>query len=275
MKSDGAIPLVSVITVCYNSAATIEKTIKSVVSQSYGNIEYIIVDGGSTDGTVDIIKKYESSISKWISEPDEGISDAFNKGIAMSDGEFVQLVNADDWLSVDQIEKAVSAISDSDYGYVFGDMMMYDPSGEAKYLQKGDPEYASKIRYNMPMVNHPTVVAKKKLYDEIGCFDDRYKIAMDYDWLSRVHKAGYKGCYNAAVVGNMTLCGVSDENFKKAYKEVMEISVLMGTSWFIAKYLYFLRVFKKQIRHLLELIFPENRILKLRRVINRTIEVKS
>lgn len=88
---------VSVITVCYNSANTIEKTIKSVISQDYGDIEYIIIDGGSNDGTLDIIDKYKDKISILISEPDKGIYDAMNKGIRIASGEIVGMINSDDW----------------------------------------------------------------------------------------------------------------------------------------------------------------------------------
>lgn len=89
---------ISIITVSYNAAKTIEQTIQSVVNQTYDNIEYIIIDGGSTDGTVDIIKKYEDKIAYWVSEPDKGIYDAMNKGILKASGEYIYFLGADDWL---------------------------------------------------------------------------------------------------------------------------------------------------------------------------------
>ena len=127
----------------------------------------------------------------------------------------------------------------------------------------------------MPMVIHPTVTARKKLYDEIGNFGEQYKIAMDYYWLSRVHKAGYKGCYCEALVGNMTLCGVSDSNFKKAYKEVMVISVQNGYPFFKAYLRYFYKYFKSYIRNLIENNLPENVSIKLRGILNKTIVIES
>src|SRR6187402_2271204 len=103
-------PLISIVTVVYNAKETIERTIKSVISQSYKNIEYIVIDGGSTDGTLDIINKYKSDISKLVSEKDKGIADAMNKGIGYAKGELIGLINADDWYEEGALEK-VAAVS--------------------------------------------------------------------------------------------------------------------------------------------------------------------
>ncbi|HOT76744.1 MAG TPA: glycosyltransferase [Candidatus Wallbacteria bacterium] len=97
-----ALPKVSVITIVYNGAAGIERTIKSVLGQGYKNLEYIIVDGGSIDGTIDIVKKYEDKIARWVSEKDRGISDAMNKGIALATGDIVGMIHADDWYGTER-----------------------------------------------------------------------------------------------------------------------------------------------------------------------------
>src|SRR5258705_5340519 len=101
-------PLVSIITIVYNGEKYIEDSIRSVINQSYKNIEYIIIDGGSSDNTVSIIKKYEKQIAFWISEKDKGISDAFNKGIAKATGEIIGILNSDDWYERDTVAKAVT-----------------------------------------------------------------------------------------------------------------------------------------------------------------------
>ena len=101
------IPLISIITVSYNAVKTIEDTILSVINQTYPNIEYIIIDGGSTDGTLDIIKKYQDKITYWVSEPDKGIYDAMNKGIAKANGELIGIINADDWYELDAVQNVV------------------------------------------------------------------------------------------------------------------------------------------------------------------------
>ena len=103
-------PLVSVITVCRNAATTVERTVRSVLAQSYKPLEYIIVDGGSTDGTLDIIRRNRRKIARIVSEPDRGISDAFNKGIRLSRGAYVHLLNADDWMEPDTISRGVEAL---------------------------------------------------------------------------------------------------------------------------------------------------------------------
>lgn len=115
-------PLVSIVTVSYNSADTIEQTIQSVTKQTYPNIEYIIIDGGSRDGTVEIIKRYQDKISFWISEPDMGIYDAMNKGISYAKGDYIGIINSDDWYELDAIEKIVSKIKE-DPIIIYGNMM--------------------------------------------------------------------------------------------------------------------------------------------------------
>jgi len=105
---DKKLPVVSIITIVYNGVRHIEDTIKSVITQTYPNIEYIIIDGNSTDGTQEVIKRYEHKIARWISEKDRGISDAFNKGIAMASGALIGMINADDWYEPDAIASVVA-----------------------------------------------------------------------------------------------------------------------------------------------------------------------
>jgi len=107
-KSSKSRPLVSIVTVVYNGEKYLEQTIRSVINQRYDNIEYIIIDGGSTDGTLDIVEKHEKMIDYWISEPDEGIFDAMNKGIKICRGELIGLINADDYYAPNAIERVVS-----------------------------------------------------------------------------------------------------------------------------------------------------------------------
>ncbi|HEX5026205.1 MAG TPA: glycosyltransferase family 2 protein, partial [Agriterribacter sp.] len=117
------LPLVSIITIVYNGEKFIEKCIQSVLDQSYPNIEYIVIDGGSSDHTVDIIERYTASIKHWISEKDKGISDAFNKGLKRATGEIVGMINADDWYEPNTVEKIVQEIDDFDI--VYGDLRLW------------------------------------------------------------------------------------------------------------------------------------------------------
>ena len=111
------LPLVSIITIVFNGEKHLQQTIESVLGQTYPKIEYIIIDGGSKDNSISIIEKYSSRLAYWISEPDKGISDAFNKGISKANGEIIGLINADDWYEKDAVEKIVAAITKHDFAY--------------------------------------------------------------------------------------------------------------------------------------------------------------
>lgn len=220
---------VSIITACYNCKSFIEETITSVLGQTYPNIEYIIIDGGSTDGTVDIIKKYTDKISYWVSEPDNGISDAFNKGITRCTGDIVGILNADDTYTPEAVHTAVQAfIENPGVGFVFGDAMMCDLGGTPCFRWAGNPGYAKTIKYDMPSIPHPTVFVRRSVYLENGGFDPVYRTAMDYEFLLRITRNGVKGHCVSEVLANMRLGGESDRNYLRAYREVFLISVNYG-----------------------------------------------
>ena len=117
-------PLISVITVSYNAVTTIEQTILSVINQTYSNIEYIIIDGGSTDGTVDIIRKYADRIAYWVSEPDKGIYDAMNKGTKKANGEYIAFLNSDDWYELDAVS-IIAQFADGKNDLISGIIKLY------------------------------------------------------------------------------------------------------------------------------------------------------
>lgn len=241
-------PLVTVITVCLNAERTIEKTIQSVLGQSYRNIEYRIVDGGSTDDTLNIIRKYSDSIACVVSEKDEGISDAFNKGLALAKGEFVQFLNADDVLDKSTIERSVRVLTNHpDVGFVFGDIVREDENKKALQRLAGNARYAASIRYVMKGMNHPTILARRRLYEEHGGYSKRWKYAMDYDWIARVHRAGERGIYDRDVVVRMKGGGLSDRHAVEAYREVMDISIIHGFNAILARAYFFLRVIKHHL----------------------------
>lgn len=232
------LPLVSVITVSFNESKTIRQTIESVLAQTYKNIEYIVVDGGSKDGTMDIVREYGPRISKVISEPDNGISDAFNKGIRESTGEYLQFINSGDVLEKSKIEKSVDAMNRfAEYGFVFGDLHVAGRDG-GKIVQ-GDPQYGRYLRHVMGGINHPTVMLRKSLFERYGYFDGKWKIAMDYDWHLRIHIKGEQGLYLPELIVYISTWGLSDDHRYLAFKECRDISVLHGFNPAIA-YLYYL-----------------------------------
>ncbi|PZR08189.1 MAG: glycosyltransferase [Flavobacterium psychrophilum] len=210
------LPLVSIVTIVFNGEKYIEHTIQSVVNQGYKNIEYIIVDGGSTDNTLSIVKKYEQHIASLISEKDKGISDAFNKGLRLAKGDIIGIINADDWYEPDAVEKVVKAIDGFDI--VYGDLRLLK-DGKVDFVLKGDHHYLPKEM----TINHPTVFVRKRCYDQFGLFDNDYRCAMDYDLLLRFMKNNCRFNYIPAVLSNMRWDGLSDKKWLLGCKETLLI----------------------------------------------------
>ncbi len=185
---------VSVITVCYNSADTIRDTIESVISQTYPNIEYIVIDGASKDKTIDIVREYEDQIAIVRSEPDKGIYDAMNKGIELATGEIIGILNSDDFYeypeAVSEIVATFQAHPESDL--VFGDVVFVRPENLKRVtrLYRSDRFKPWKLRFGW-MPPHPATFIKKSAYQEAGPYSLEYRIAADYEMLVRlfiVHK---------------------------------------------------------------------------------------
>lgn len=214
---------ITIITVCYNSESTIEKAILSIINQNYEDLEYIIVDGGSTDGTVNIIKKYESYIHKWISEPDQGIYDAMNKGIKMASGEVIGLLNSDDWHMEDTLKYVHKKFLNKDLmilcgeGYVWQDEICIGSS-------KSDLNEESGIRFRMTYF-HPGTFCRKKVFEEIGYFDTRYLIAADYAWLLKAYDSGIVPTRTHKCLSNFRRGGISSKDILKDNEECKRISV--------------------------------------------------
>ncbi len=210
------IPKVSIITVVYNGIAHLEQTIESVLNQSYENIEYIIIDGGSTDGTVELIKQYEDKIAYWVSEPDAGIYDAMNKGLAKATGEIVGLINADDWYEKDAVRKVLETFEKSDAEVVHGSMQILQEDGSS--FVKGVEKSLSRLKKGM-LLSHPTVFAKKSLYDQYGIFNTSYKIVADWEMMVRWWLKGVKFVGIEATLAHFRMGGVSSEHLKKSFEE--------------------------------------------------------
>ncbi len=217
--------LISLITVCYNSAHTLERTIESVASQSYENIEYIIVDGGSSDSTVDIIKSHHHVISQWQSEPDKGIYDAMNKGIALAKGEVIGFLNADDvFANVDILTQVAKEFDDDKLEAVFGDIEFVKNERVVRKYSSRDFKPQNFADGWMPA--HPSFYARKALYNRCGNFRIDFKIASDFDLLMRmlkVYPANYK--YLPMTFVKMAPGGVSNQSFKSRIllnKEIMQ-----------------------------------------------------
>ncbi len=176
---------ISIVMVCLNSVRTIERTIISVISQDYDDVEYIVIDGGSTDGTVDIIKKYEQYISCWISEKDDGIYDAMNKGIDRATGDVIAFLNSDDWYEENIFGEIARRYEDLELQVLCGDIYFHRNNGVVRsHISKDDIE--QEIRYCMGY-HHSAMFVRKHLFNQFGKFDTQYRIVADYDWLLRVY----------------------------------------------------------------------------------------
>lgn len=179
---------ISIITVCYNAARSINQTISSVRNQTYPEIEYIIVDGKSSDSTIDIISKNMDLVSKFISEPDKGIYNAMNKGIRAATGEILFFLNADDCFCDERvIEDVVTCfLNNPEIGLVYGNVLFESPCGLSRWIQI--PEFKRKPLARRT-ISHQSIFARIGLFEQTGGFSEEYEIVSDYDWLIKlVHR---------------------------------------------------------------------------------------
>lgn len=214
---------VTVITVCFNSEKTIERTIRSVLNQTYSNIEYIIVDGKSTDNTLNIVEYYRHVFGDRltvISEQDQGIYDAMNKGIGVAQGELIGIVNSDDWYESTAVEDSVNAVIESGKREVvtYGIIRYYkDEKEESQHFYRHE---FLKER----MITHPTCFVSKTVYDKIGRFDLRYRLAADYDFMLRAYQKNveFVPIYKLIAdfrLGGASHCAQTEEEVLKIKKE--------------------------------------------------------
>lgn len=212
---------VSIITVVYNGAETIEQTILSVLGQTYENVEYIIIDGQSTDDTKKIIERYSDFISVFISEKDNGIYDAMNKGIQKATGEIIGIINSDDWYARNAIENIVRFFEKSKADLVYGKICAVYPDGQTRIVPKVPLET---IWYQMA-VPHPTVFIKKKIYESFGLFDLNYELSADYDMLLRFYIKQVRFDFLDTVIAYFRTGGKSTLYRRKGIEEHSEISM--------------------------------------------------
>ena len=216
-------PLISVVTVSYNAVDTIERTILSVLNQTYSDIEYIIIDGGSTDGTVDLIKKYADKITYWVSEPDQGIYDAMNKGIDVATGEWINFMNSGDSFYRQDV---LSSLFDKE---IQGDVIC----GSTHLIEKWGsftetPLDLSCMKEKKPFCHQSALVRLKWM--KTMKFDIRYRICADYDFFYKLWKQNIPFVYTSVIVSNYdrSIGSFSGNSFVKAIQENGQISLNGG-----------------------------------------------
>ncbi|WP_234734323.1 glycosyltransferase family 2 protein [Tellurirhabdus bombi] len=234
---------VSIITVVFNGAATIRDCIGSVLQQSYANIEYIIIDGQSTDSTLEIIRSFGPKIAQVVSEPDKGLYDAMNKGLRLATGDVVGILNADDFYRHDRvIEKVVTTFKQNSSDAVYGDLVYVDQKDTnrvTRYWKAGNYQDGAFLWGWMPP--HPTFFVRRELYDQYGFFTQQFRSAADYELMLRfLHKYKVKTSYLKEVLVVMRTGGVSNRNVKnrlaanredKAAWEVNQLKPYFFTLW--------------------------------------------
>ena len=246
---------ISIITVCYNSSLFIRSAIESVFNQSHSDIEYIVIDGRSNDGTIDIINEYADRIAHVVSEPDKGIYDALNKGLALADGEVIAFLHSDDlYFDNNVISKVVAIFSDDSIDVVYGDVYFFSDSNVTKVRRRyrSDKLSESNLAWGK-MPAHPAMFIRRRIYEEIGYFETDFKIAADYEFLCRlVHYANLKPVQLSSVLVRMRLGGVSTaglrstillnkEVFRAIRKNGIYTNIFMLLSKYPFKILQFLR----------------------------------
>ncbi len=217
---------VSIITVCFNSEDTIEDTFKSVALQDYKNIEYIVVDGGSSDGTLNIVDNYGAMIAKSSSESDRGIYYAMNKGLAMATGDVIGFINSDDMLDAfNCISEVVKVFKETGVSIVYGDKVYVDPKDTTKIKRYWRSGKFDINRYKWGwMTPHLSTYIKKSVYEKYGDFDTNFKIAADYELMLRfIVKNGLIPVYLPMVIAKMRSGGVSNSSIINIFKSNYEV----------------------------------------------------
>ena len=214
---------ISIITVCYNSEATLEDTIKSVAAQTYNDIEYIIVDGNSKDNTLKIIEKYPDVVTKWISEPDKGLYDAMNKGIAMATGDYIGILNSDDIFYEPQtLAKIAEFLKTNNIDACTGDIIQHKNGRVVRrYSSKKWTPEKLKIGFMAP---HPSIFFKRSLFDKYGNYTLGYRIASDYELIIRYFlKKEISWKYSNLITTSMAVGGASSSGMSSYHIITEEI----------------------------------------------------
>lgn len=217
---------VSIVTVVYNNAATVSQAVESVLAQDHPDIEYIVIDGGSKDGTLDVLARYRDRIAVLVSEPDKGIYDAMNKGVARATGDVVGILNSDDcYASSTVISSVVAALERSGADSLVGDLVFERPDAPGKVVR-----YYSAAQFHLgwfergDMPPHPTFFVRRACYDRLGLFDTRYRMTADFDLMLRfLYIAKVSWTYLPMVMVTMRMGGITNQGFKSKVRLNREI----------------------------------------------------
>lgn len=212
-------PLLSVVTVVFNGEKHLTQAIESVLRQPYDNIEYIVIDGGSRDNTLNILKRYEGEIDYWVSEPDEGIYDAMNKGVLLATGDIIGLLNSDDWYSptaLYEVEKAYRELSNRSSVLLGNWKVIFEDIGKTLRVTPS-------LKFHKLRICHQALFIPKRVYMEIGLYNTRYKLSADLDMAVRLYVNGYEYVHIDKFLVNFRTTGASGRNYRETGKEQAKI----------------------------------------------------
>lgn len=221
-------PKITVVTVCYNAVDVIEKTILSVINQTYSNIEYIVIDGNSNDGTVDVIRKYADKISKWVSEPDNGIYDAMNKGTDLATGEWINFMNAGDFFVNNHVIENLLPVFGEKHDVIYGDTIFVNDGNK-----KGQKAYERENA--MPSFCHQSSFISTLLMKRYH-YDQSFIIAADTDFFDRIYKEGCDFFHVDLFISMVNMDGVSSNRRTLVYREVCRIKKIKPSMMKLLKY---------------------------------------
>lgn len=255
-------PKISIITITFNSAKTLEETINSVIHQDYPNLEYLIIDGGSTDGTMEIVNKYKDSIAFSISEPDRGISDAFNKGIHYATGEIIGIINSDDIL-LDGALKAVAEHYDSSVDVYSGNLLFWNDITQETYESKPEMTFDKlKLQYG---VAHPSRFIRKDAYERFGDYMVELRYNMDIELLCRFYKKGARFIHIDKCLAKFRMGGTTADPIYKKKNDYKLFVKSFGCSKLAFYWIWMQAVIKYNLIKLGYFIFGNDLKFKLKR----------
>ena len=268
MNPDNSTPLISVVVAVYNGKATLQQCLDSVTQQTYSHVELIVIDGGSTDGTVDLIRANAQKIAYWISEPDRGIYNAWNKALAQAKGDWICFLGADDYLWNAQVIERMAeqlVLVPPDIRVAYGQIMLLN-NNDSELYAVGEPWAKVKSRFRQLMcVPHPAVMHRRSLFEDHGNFDETFRIAGDYELLLRELKTSDALFIDGIVMTAMRQGGVSTDpaNTLLGLREVRSAQIKNelpwpGFGWRLALLRTYIRLFlwrllgEKQARKMLD-----------------------
>ena len=227
--------LVSIVTIVFNGEMYIEQTINSVLGQKYSPIEYIIIDGGSTDGTSQKIGKYKNRIDHFISEPDDGIYYAINKGISFARGDLIGLIHCGDYYESDAVSDAVGIFLDREVDVIYGNLKVLEEAGKESIIRIVQGDH-NNLKKRMSIL-HPATFVSRRCYLQHGLYDTQYKSAADYDFFLKLFLSKVKFHHVDTVLANFRSGGTSGSNFSLAMRENLSIRQNLLGNLHVIKYL--------------------------------------